>query len=183
MFKTVGEYYEQKANDPANIRTMDLKKGKFSIQEKKCKSPPLIDDEHKKPKIKKYVVPKEKKQPKMSDIRKTGFNLDVAKKMVIGTSGIDESVHRVRKNIFYISRMKVKNQFQNDMITEQVQQGRTVVHDPGPAIVPDPNYPKARKSTKESEVRELKKSVKKYLAVSPVPKKKGRPQPAEAYSV
>ena len=105
----------------------------------------------------------------MSELRKTGFNIDVAKSMVIGRNDIDQSVHMVRKNIFYISRMKVKNQFQNDMLTEKVQEDIKRRIEPGPAIVPDPNFVVShkRKKSKTSQVRDLRNQVKKYLAASP----------------
>lgn len=45
-----------------------------------------------------------------TQLRSNNFNMDVARQYIMPRANIDESVHQVRKNIYFLTKVKSKNQ-------------------------------------------------------------------------
>lgn len=52
----------------------------------------------------------------MNEIRASGFDPLVVKKMIMSKKTIDDSIHKVRKDIFFLNKVKLRQQCQNDLI-------------------------------------------------------------------
>ena len=74
-----------------------------------------------------------------SQIRNANFNVEAAREYVLPRANIDDSVHHVRKSIYFLTKVKSKNQAQQDMIERTMEQERLKeelkMH---AAIVPNP---------------------------------------------
>jgi len=117
MFTKIGAFFKGKEQKSMNRLMMKLQQGEMRLKQKKKEmrslSPPIMSgaqspDPDKKEKKRKFYIKLEPKQPNMNDVRASGFDPKVVKKMIMSKKTIDDSIHKVRKDTFFLNKVRIR---------------------------------------------------------------------------